>query len=129
MMQASIYGRLGKDPETRTTSLDAQMVTTSVAVDVTPNNAENSEVMWLGVVAFGRVAEALARHSKGDLVSLSGRVTLGRWQARDGTERTSWQLVADSVISARTVRPPGRPKAKQPRRTEAAADPAPFNDP
>lgn len=39
MMQAAIYGRLGRDPETRTTSNDNQMVTSSIAVDVTGHNA------------------------------------------------------------------------------------------
>jgi single-strand DNA-binding protein len=68
---------------------------------------------WVGVVAFGRCAEDLLRHDKGELVSVSGRVQVNRWAGSDGEEREQLQVVADSIVSARTVRPAGRSKATQ----------------
>lgn len=59
-------------------------------------------------MAFGKVAETLARHKKGDLISASGRLKLNRWTDRDGGEHEQLQIVADAVVSARSVRPGGR---------------------
>jgi single-strand DNA-binding protein len=136
MIVASIYGRLGKDAEARTTRNNNEMAFTSIAVDATPFGAEQQETLWLRVTAFGKVAETLARHQKGDLVSVSGKVSLNRWTAADGAEREQLQIIADQVISARTVRPGGR-KAKSngsrddyssSHRAQAPAGGAPFDD-
>jgi single-strand DNA-binding protein len=114
MIQASIYGRLGRDPETRQTKNGNDMVTASIAVDATPGNAENPETIWFSIMAFGKTADTLARHQKGDLVSLSGRITQSRWTGKDGEEKTSLTLMADAAVSARTVRPnSGRKKADE----------------
>ena len=60
------------------------------------------------MVSFGRVADDLARHAKGDLVSLAGRMQLSRFtSSTSGEVRESWQVVADALVSARTVRPKG----------------------
>jgi hypothetical protein len=47
------------------------MLTRTVAVDV-GRHGEDRDVEWFGIVAFGRVAEELARHGKGDLVEAMG---------------------------------------------------------
>ena len=54
MIAASIYGRLGRDPETRHTIAGEEMATASLAVDATPFNAEDRETIWSNVLAFGR---------------------------------------------------------------------------
>ncbi|HBW8424890.1 TPA: single-stranded DNA-binding protein [Klebsiella pneumoniae] len=71
--------------------------------------AEGGEVtFWLGVVAFGKQADALAGHVKGDLVSVAGAMQVNQWAGKDGGTQQGYQVVADSVISARTVRPGGK---------------------
>jgi single-stranded DNA-binding protein len=83
------------------------MITASIAVNVArPGEPEVTE--WINLVAFGKAGEALARHQKGDLVAVMGPLTRLNFVARDGTERTSWSLTVDSLVSARTVRPGGR---------------------
>jgi single-strand DNA-binding protein len=109
-MQAAIYGRLGKDPVATRTANDKDMTRRTVAVEVTAYGAEDEETVWVSVLAFGHQAQALARCAKGDMVSASGRMSLSRWTGQDGGERTGWSMVADSVISAKTVRPAGRRK-------------------
>ncbi|HEX2796054.1 MAG TPA: single-stranded DNA-binding protein [Immundisolibacter sp.] len=74
----------------------------------------------LGIVAFGKLADLLLRHAKGDLLSASGRMQVRRWTDTDGTGREQLQLVADALVSARTVRPGGGRKR--------AEDGAPFDD-
>ena len=59
--QLACYGRLGRE-----------------------RGADDAEAtLWLGVVAFGRVAENLARHRSGEQVSVSGRLQLSRFVTGD----------------------------------------------
>jgi single-strand DNA-binding protein len=102
MIRAAIHGRLGSDPVQRESRTGKSMCTTSVAVNVA-KVGEEAATEWFSLVAFGKAAEALAQHAKGDLVSAMGPLTRSTFQGRDGEERTSWSLLAESLLSARTV--------------------------
>ncbi|EPI8994918.1 single-stranded DNA-binding protein [Escherichia coli] len=107
--QISAYGRLVADPQTRTTNSGGSMAMGRLAVALPCHTAEGGEVtFWLGVVAFGKQADALAGHVKGDLVSVAGAMQINQWTGKDGGTQQGYQVVADSVISARTVRPGGK---------------------
>jgi single-strand DNA-binding protein len=115
MMQASVYGRLGQDPKAIETRSGKPMAVGSVAVDLECRGAEEPVTQWVGLVAFGRTAEELLRHGKGDLLSAAGRVQLNRWTGQDGEQREQLQVVADAIVSARAVRPGGaRQKTQEP---------------
>jgi single-strand DNA-binding protein len=102
MIRASIHGRLGGDPVQRKTRAGKPMATVSVAVDVAkPGDEPATE--WISLVAFGKAAEALAQHRKGDVVSAMGVMTRSTFAGRDGNEKVSWSLLAESLLSARTV--------------------------
>ncbi|EIZ2106331.1 single-stranded DNA-binding protein [Salmonella enterica] len=106
--QIAAYGRLVADPQTKTTSKGTNMAFARMAVSLPCMAAENGEsVMWLGVTAFSKQADALAKHQKGDLVSVSGQLQINQWTGQDGSTHSGYAMVADSVISARTVRPGG----------------------
>ena len=112
----AVYGRLGSDPREHSTRKGGAMATASLAVDV-PDRTQGAEegateTLWLRVTAFGRQAQDLAWHAKGDPVSVSGRLQFSRWTDRDGDEREQWAIVADALVSARTVRPGGRRQSK-----------------
>lgn len=113
--QISAYGRLVADPQTRTTANGKHMAMARLAVALPCHTAHNNEATyWLGVVAFGNQAEALAKHVKGDMVSVSGNMQLNQWKAQDGTQKEQPQVIADSVISARTASPSnGKPATTQ----------------
>ncbi len=104
MIRASIYGRLGADPVERQTKNGKVMVTASLAVSAGRPDADQ-ETQWFNLIAFGRAAEALARHAKGDLLAAMGPLHRTRFTGRDGQEREGWSLTAESIVSARTVRP------------------------
>lgn len=107
--QISAYGRLVADPQTRKTNSGTSMTMARLAVALPCNAAENGEAtFWLGVIAFGKQAEALAKHQKGELVSVAGNMQLNQWAGKDGGTQQGYQVLADSVISARTVRPGGK---------------------
>jgi single-strand DNA-binding protein len=108
LIQAALYGRLGGDPISRTTRTGKPMVTASVAVNVA-RDGEESVAEGFNGVAFGRVADELGRHHKGDLVAVTGRLTRITF-TRNGELRTSWGVTIEQIVSARTVRPGGRAK-------------------
>ncbi|HIH5238005.1 TPA: single-stranded DNA-binding protein [Raoultella ornithinolytica] len=110
--QISAYGRLVAEPQTRTTNSGTSMTMWRLAVALPCHAAEGGEVtFWLGVVAFGKQAYALAGHVKGDLVSVAGAMQVNQWTGKDGGTQQGYQIVADSVISAKTVRPGGKRSA------------------
>ncbi|EFJ3257200.1 single-stranded DNA-binding protein [Escherichia coli] len=117
--QISAYGRLVADPQLKTTSKGTPMTLVSMAVPLPCSQADDGTArMWLSVLAFGRQADALAKHQKGELVSVAGNMQISQWTDQNGEMRQGWQVIADSVISARTVRPGGR-KGQQGQATDA----------
>ena len=105
--QIAIHGRLGADPVQRQPRTDTVMVTASVAVSVDPSQKDAEAITeWFGIVAFNQVAEALLRHHKGDMLSAAGKLQLNVWPDKStGEDRRQWQVIADSLVSARTKRP------------------------
>ena len=132
MIRASIYGRLGADPVERETRNGKTMVTASLAVSAGRPDA-GEETQWFKLISFGRAAEALARHVKGDLIGCMGELYRNRYTARDGQERESWNVTVEAIVSARTVRPGGGRKRAGTAKGAPAGTPtssgAPFNDP
>ena len=73
--QIAAYGRLVADPQLKTTSKGTQMTMASMAVPLPCSQADDgTATMWLSVLAFGRQAEALAKHRKGELLSVAGNM-------------------------------------------------------
>ena len=136
MMLASVYGRLGQDPRSIQTKSGKPMSVSSIAVELATRDGQ-AATQWLGVVAFGGVAESLAKHAKGDPVGVSGRVQQNAYAKQDGTKVVELQIVADSIVSARTVRPGGGKRKpseppnearESPAGPTSADDGAPFDD-
>ena len=121
-MTMALYGRLGRDPYAIETRSGKPMAAVNVAVEIGRDG--EGEPLWIGLLAFGRAADDLLRHRKGDMLSAFGRVQRRTWKTRDGEEREQLQIIAESVISARTVRP-GRADASD--ADTGADDPAQEN--
>ncbi len=112
--QIAAYGRLVADVQTKTTSNGNTMAFARLVVSLPCQKAENGEApFWLAVVAFGKQADALARHAKGDMVSVSGNMQITQWTTQEGRTATGYQVVADSVVSARTARPSSGPASQK----------------
>lgn len=120
--QIAAYGRLVDDPQVKQTSKGTAMTLARMAVSLPCSQAQDGQAtLWLSVLAFGKQADALARHEKGDLISVAGNMQISQWTGQNGETRQGWQVIADSVISARTVRPGGgqRKHTGQPQNTGA----------
>jgi single-strand DNA-binding protein len=97
-----LVGNLGADPEVRyLPSGDAvaniRLATTDRYKD--KQSGEYKEMTeWHRVSFFGRLAEIVSEHlKKGSSVYIDGRIRTRKYQAQDGTDRYSTEIVADQM--------------------------------
>ncbi|EMQ8345931.1 single-stranded DNA-binding protein [Escherichia coli] len=106
--QIAAYGRLVDDPQVKQTSKGTPMTLARMAVSLPCSQAQDGQAtLWLSVIAFGKQADQLAGHEKGNVISVSGVMQISQWTGQNGETRQGYQVIADSVISAKTVRPVG----------------------
>ncbi len=86
--QIAAYGRLVADPQTKTTNKGTNMAMARMAVSLPCSAAQDGQAtLWLGVLAFGKQADALAKHTKGDVVSIGGTMQVNQWTGRQHPKR------------------------------------------
>lgn len=82
------------------------MATFSVA----SSEKKDSPVTWVDVVCFDEQADLVSQSlQKGDRVVVTGRMSLSRYEKRDGTQGSSLRMVAEEV--GRSLRWGKRPEA------------------
>ena len=95
-------GNLGSDPEMRYTPNGDPVTTFRMAVSRSYNTREGErreETEWFSVVAWRQLAELCNQYlSKGQKVYVDGRLQTRQWEARDGTTRTTVEIVAQNVV-------------------------------
>ncbi|MGF6957091.1 single-stranded DNA-binding protein [Paraburkholderia youngii] len=97
-----LVGNLGADPEVRyLPSGDAvaniRLATTDRYKDKASGEMKEA-TEWHRVAFFGRLAEIVAEYlKKGSSVYLEGRIRTRKWQAQDGTDRYSTEIVAEQM--------------------------------
>lgn len=97
-----ILGRLGQDPEVRTTASGTQVVNLNVATnelgraDEQGNRQDLTE--WHRIVLFGRTAEVASQYlRKGSQVYIEGRLQTRKWQDQNGQDRYSTEIVGNEM--------------------------------
>lgn len=100
--QAQIIGRVGRDPEKKQTNNGNSVVSFSVATTekwkdkTTGEKREATE--WHRIVAFGKLADIANEYAtKGKLVYISGKITTRKYQAKDGSEKQTTEIVAENI--------------------------------
>ena len=100
--QATVLGRLGKDPELRylpdgTAACNLSIATSESWKDkATGEKVEHTE--WHSIALFGRRAEVADEYlKKGDLAYFQGRMKKRKYTDRDGIERYSFEIQADDM--------------------------------
>jgi single-strand DNA-binding protein len=97
-----LVGNLGADPEVRyLPSGDAvaniRLATTDRYKDKASGEMKEA-TEWHRVSFFGRLAEIVSEYlKKGSSVYLEGRIRTRKWQAQDGTDRYSTEIVAEQM--------------------------------
>lgn len=99
--RVTILGNLGRDPEARFTQSGMAICKLSVAVTekVKDGDAWKDSTEWFRVTVFGKQAENAAQYlQKGRSVLVEGRLKTEKYKDKDGVEKTSVELVANSVV-------------------------------
>ena len=100
--QAQIIGHLGRDPETRYLPSGEAVTNFSVATTekwrdkATGEQKEATE--WHRITTFGKLAEVCGQWlKKGSMVFVQGKITTKKYTDRDGVERYSTEIRADTM--------------------------------
>ena len=97
-------GRLGSDPQLRTTKTGEPVANFNLAID--QGYGERKTTAWVRVTVWGKQAEAAAQHlSKGDLVSVqSDFFRVAAWTSQDNSPQGQLEVTArrvDFIITKR----------------------------
>lgn len=127
---AVLMGNLTRDPAVRFTSKGAAVASLAVAVNRRYRKSGGGEqggeiveeVSFFDVDVFGKQAELCnERLHKGDPVLLEGRLKQDRYQAKDGTKRSSVKVVANQVCFLTRPHADGHAADAAPAASRAAA--------
>jgi len=95
--RVQIIGRLGKDPEEKTTKKGTKYAYFSVAVDRQWKDSDGKtkkETDWFNVEAWGRLGEVCLEYlSKGRLIFLEGRLNTDRYE-KEGEVKFFTKVIA-----------------------------------
>ena len=100
--RAIIIGNLGRDPETK--FLPSGGAVTNIAVATSESWKDKStgqkqeRTEWHRVVFFNKLAEIAGEYlKKGSKVYIEGSLRTRKWQAQDGSDRYSTEIVANDM--------------------------------
>lgn len=95
---ATIIGRLGQDPELKTTPNGKTVCTASVATSEKWGDQERTT--WHRCVAWGKVAEFMAQYTrKGGLVYVQGSIQHREYETKDGQKRNVTEILVNQFRS------------------------------
>ncbi len=96
-----LVGRLGRDPESRSTTGGSKVVNLSLATEESwtdQRGERQKKTEWHRVSVFGKPADNCERYlAKGSQVYVEGRIQTREWQDKTGAKRTSSEVVASVV--------------------------------
>lgn len=99
MNKVVLIGNLVRDPEVRATQSGISVCNFTVAVNrrFKKENGEQ-ETDFLNVIAWRQLAELCGKYlAKGRKVAVTGSIQTRQYEAKDGSKRTAWDIVADEV--------------------------------
>ena len=90
-----ITGRLTAEPELKHTQSGTAVTTYTLAVK-RPKVKDTTD--FLSLVTWKQGAEYLCQYAKkGDMIAVTGVLTSRKWQDKDGNNRTTFEVVTDTV--------------------------------
>jgi single-strand DNA-binding protein len=97
-----LVGRLGKDPEIRSTAGGTQVVKFTVATDerFTDKSGEKQErTEWHNITAWGKLGEICGQYlRKGKLVYIEGSIRTDSWEDKEsGQKKYRTEIVANTM--------------------------------
>jgi single-strand DNA-binding protein len=97
-----LVGNLGRDPETKYMPDGAAITNASLATSFQwtdkASGEKKEETEWHRVVFRGRLAEIAGEYlKKGSQVYVEGRLRTRKWQDKEGQDRYTTEIVADTM--------------------------------
>ena len=96
-----LIGNLGKDPEVKYTQQQVAVCRLVIATNERRKDASGTwsdHTEWHNVTAFGKTGENCGKFlKKGRQVYVEGRLQTRKWQDKEGKDRYSTDIVADTV--------------------------------
>ena len=95
----TVMGRLTRDPELRRTQSGLPVCSFSVACQRDFKSADGERAVdYIDIVAWRNTAEFVSKYfTKGRMAVVDGRLQLRDWVDRDGNNRRSAEVIANSV--------------------------------
>lgn len=95
MNQCQLMGRLVRDPELKYTPQGTAVTSFTLAVD---RRFQRDTVDFVDCVAWRGTAELVNKYfRKGKRVALTGSIQVRKWKDKEGNDRKTVEVVADSV--------------------------------
>ena len=96
--QCLLTGNLGADPETFYSSEGNPVTSFNLAFQ-----SSKKKTGWIKVVCFNKLAEISAQYlHKGAKIAIVGTLDQHKWETDDGQQRSSFQLIANSLEFIKT---------------------------
>ena len=96
MNNVALIGRLTKDPELRYTANNFPMCSFTLAID--RQGKEEKKTNFIPVKVLGKTAENVSKFlSKGKLAGVEGEIQTDSYEAKDGSKRYTWEVLAYRV--------------------------------
>ena len=97
----SLMGRMVKDPEIRYTKEQKPVANFTLAVD--RDRIDGTD--FIDCVAWNSQAEFLNKYfHKGSMTVVTGRLQMRKYEAKDGTNRTAYEIVATNIYFGESKR-------------------------
>lgn len=97
-----LMGHLGADPETRSTPSGVHVTNMRIATTEKWKDKQSGAAMekteWHSIVLWGRLAELASEYlRKGSPIYIQGKLQTRKWQDKEGNDRYSTEIVAQSM--------------------------------
>jgi single-strand DNA-binding protein len=94
-----LTGNLGADPEVFYSSEGEPIATFNLAF----KSSKKSKTGWIKITCFRRMAEVAEKYlHKGARIGIVGTLDQQRWESDEGVQRSSFQLIANSIEFIKT---------------------------
>jgi len=96
--QCTLTGNLGADPEVFYSSEGNPVASFDIAF-----HSSKKKTGWIRVTCFNRLAEVAEKYlHKGARIAVIGTLDQHRWETNEGQQRSSFQLIANSLEFIKT---------------------------
>ncbi|HHB92285.1 MAG TPA: single-stranded DNA-binding protein [Thioploca sp.] len=134
-----LVGRLGNEPDIRSTASGMTIVTISLATNFSTKDKQTGEwkeeTEWHRVVLFDKLADVAKQYlNKGSQVYIEGRLRTNKWQDKNGQDRYTTEIIAREMqmLGSRDDNAPPRsysqPAAIHPAPARSVVPPLPDKD-